>query len=399
MNEPTRQAGYRYEIRPTAEQVDALWRTFSHCRVAYNFAVGRRKDLWKYERCKITATELDAEWTDVKARNAWLFDSSAAAQQQALADASKAFVNWWAGRAKAPRFKGKKRRERWASARWVRTGFRLRGTGRDQVLYLAGVGELKVLWSRDLPSDPSSVTVRCTPTGRWFVSFRVEVRPAELPITTTTVGIDLGVGDRLWTTSDGEIVENPRHLRRSEKRLARTQRHVSRKQVGSRRWKRTQRRVAKLHERTTNRRKDYQHKQTTALVRRANVATQADRPKAWMRSKNLGKSTADAAPGRTFSLIDYKADWYGRDRGRVGQFIRTTGVCPDDGAKTKLSLSERVFTCPSCGVVHDRDYASARVILVLAQWDAGRDTKDAASVSGQEDRPPAQPGPSQGMAA
>ena len=188
---------------------------------------------------------------------------------QACQDARRAYRNWFDSmsgkrhgrRVGAPRFRSK--RDNRQSVRLTRNGFTVRDNGR---VYVAKVGDLRVEWSRALPSTPSSCTVIREADGRYYVSFVVERDEQPLPPSTREVGVDLGPG-RLVVTSDGEIVDNPRHLRKAQRRLGRAQRALARKQRGSANRRKAVRRVAVLHRKVRETRLDAHHKLALRLVR------------------------------------------------------------------------------------------------------------------------------------
>ena len=198
---------------------------------------------------------------------AWLAEVASVALVQACQDARRAYRNWFdslSGQRKGrkvghPAFRRKHHRQ---SIRLTRNGFALHG----QRLYVAKVGDVKVEWSRALPSVPSSVTVIREPDGRYYASFVVERQATPLPACGGEVGIDLGLAS-LAVTSDGEVIQNPRFLRRKERRLAHAQRALSRTQKGSVNRDKARRRVAVLHRKVRESRLDHAHKAALQLVR------------------------------------------------------------------------------------------------------------------------------------
>ena len=226
---------YRYRLYPSPGQRRSLARVFGSARVVYNdclrlreecHAAGERISDTDVQRRVITLGKLTPE-------REWLAQASSVALVQACNDARRAYRNWFdslSGKRKGrrighPRFRSKRGRQ---SIRLTRNGFSLHG----RRLYVAKVGEIKVRWSRPLPSPPSSVTVICETDGRYYASFVVEREPAPLPRSDREVGVDVGL-HRLAVTSGGEIIANPRFLRAKQRRLARAQRALSRKQKGS----------------------------------------------------------------------------------------------------------------------------------------------------------------------
>jgi putative transposase len=301
---------------------------------------------------------------------------------QACNDARRAYRNWFdslAGQRKGrrvghPRFRRKRGRQ---SIRLTRNGFALH-SGR---LYVAKVGDIRVRWSRSLPSEPSSVTVIREADGRYYASFVVKRATAPLPACSREMGIDMGL-DRLVVTSDGEIVANPRFLRRKERHLARAQRALSRKRKGSANRARARRRVAVLHRKVREARLDHAHKTALRLVRDNQAVYAEDLAVSGLARTRLAKAVHDAGWSQLLRLIEEKAEHYGRRFRQIGRFEPTSQVCSACGAKDgPKPLSVRTWMCAACGVVHDRDVNAARNILA-----AGR--ADKSNACGGSARPP-----------
>jgi putative transposase len=236
-------------------------------------------------------------------------------------------------------------------------------------LYVAKVGELKVRWSRGLPSAHSSVTVIGEPDGRCYASFVVERHPAPLPACGREVGIDVGL-DRLAVTSDGEVITNPRFLRLKQRRLARAQRALARRRKGSANRAKARRRVAVAHRKVREARRDHAHKTALRLVRDNQAVYAEDLSITGLARTRLARSVHDAGWGQLLRLIEQKAEHYGREFHRIGRFVPTSQVCSacrtKDGPKP---LSVRAWACPACGAQHDRDVNAARNILAAGRAD------------------------------
>jgi putative transposase len=221
---------------------------------------------------------------------------------------------------------------------------------------------LDIRWSRPLPrgTKPSSVTVTKDPAGRYFVSFLVEEEIAALPVTPKTVGVDLGLHD-VVTLSTGEKTGNERFFRHDEKKLARAQRALARKQKGSKNREKARRKVAKLHARIADRRRDFLHKLTTRLIRDNQVACiESLQVKNMLGNHTLAKAIADVGWGELVRQLQYKASWYGRAVVAIDKFYPSSKRCSACGHLLgSLTLDVRQWTCPECGVVHDRDVNAA----------------------------------------
>jgi putative transposase len=361
------QVRYRYRIYPAPGQQRALARAFGCARVVYNDCL-RLRDACHAAGDKISDTEVQQRvitLAKLTPERAWLAEVASVALVQACQDARRAYRNWFdslSGQRKGrkaghPAFRRKHHRQ---SIRLTRNGFALHG----RRLYLAKVGDVKVEWSRDLPSVPSSVTVIREPDGRYYASFVVERQATPLPACDREVGIDLGLAS-LAVTSDGDVIPNPRFLRCKERRLARAQRALSRKWKGSANRDKARRRVAVLHRKVREARLDHAHKTALRLVR-DNQAVYAED----LCVSGLARSVADAGWSQLLRLIEEKAARYGRMFARIGRFEPTSQVCStcgvNDGPKP---LHVRAWACAACGTVHDRDVNAARNILAAGRAD------------------------------
>ncbi|WP_406224010.1 RNA-guided endonuclease InsQ/TnpB family protein [Streptomyces canus] len=257
---------FKYRFYPTGVQAAELSRTFGCVRLVYNKALEERTRAWYGEQRRLSYVQSSAALTAWKKTGelAFLAEVSSVPLQQALRHLQTAFGNFFAKRAKYPRYKSRKKSR--ASAEYTRSAF----TWRDGQLTLAKMADpVDIRWSRPLPegTEPTTVTVSRDAAGRWFVSLLCEDSIAPAAATTTTaVGLDAGITS-LVTLSTGEKVANPKHERRDRARLARAQRELSRKAKGSANREKARRRVAKVHARIADRRRDFLHKLSTRLVR------------------------------------------------------------------------------------------------------------------------------------
>jgi putative transposase len=298
------------------------------------------------------------------AERAWLGEVASVALVQACQDARRAYRNWFdslSGKRKGrkvghPRFRSRKDHRQ--SARLTRNGFALHG---DR-LYVAKVGDLRVRWSRLLPSVPSSVTVIREADGRYYASFVVEVAATPLPVVSQDVGLDLGLSV-LAATSDGELIANPRHLRRRERKLARAQRVLSRKQKGSANRAKARVRVAVQHRKVREARADHLHKTALRLVRDNQAVYVEDLAVSGLARTKLAKSVHDAGWATLVRLLEEKTERYGRSVFKVDRWFPSNQICSMCGVKDgPKPLNVRKWTCANCGSEHDRDVNAARNI-------------------------------------
>ncbi|MCL8014671.1 transposase [Streptomyces sp. AS02] len=351
---------FKYRFYPTDAQAAELSRTFGCVRKVYNMALSARTQAWtlRAERVNYNATSaMLTAWKKTE-ELAYLNDVSSVPLQQALRHLQMAFTNFFGKRAKYPRFKSRKKSRK--SAEYTSSAFRFR----DGELTLAKTTEpLNIVWSRPLPegAQPSTVTVSQDAAGRWFVSLLVEdpgVRA--FPATDAAVGVEAGL-DHLLTLSTGERVANPRHGRRERARLARAQRELARKAKGSANREKARRRVARIHARITDRRRDTLHKLTTRLVRENQTIVIEDLTvRNLLKNGRLTRAISDAAWSDFRGTLEYKARWYGREVIVVDRWFPSSRLCSNCGSlQEKMPLHIRTWTC-GCGVTHDRDVNAAR---------------------------------------
>ncbi|HEV2253738.1 MAG TPA: RNA-guided endonuclease TnpB family protein [Streptosporangiaceae bacterium] len=249
------------------------------------------------------------------------------------------------------------------SIRLARNGFRLHG----QRLYVAKVGNIKVEWSRDLPSEPSSVTVIREPDGRYYASFVVRCEATPLPTSDRDIGIDLGLAS-LVVTSDGEVIANPRFHRAAERRLRRAQRVLSRRRKGSANRVKARRRVAVIHRKVREKRLDHAHKLALRLVRDNQAVYAEDLAVSGLMRTRLARSVSDAGWSQLMRVIQEKAARYGRTFHKIGRFEPTSQVCSACGVRDgPKPLSVREWKCAACGTHHDRDVNAAKNILAAGR--------------------------------
>ncbi|MCD0449028.1 transposase [Actinocorallia sp. API 0066] len=354
---------FKFRFYPTPEQAVELARTFGCVRLVYNRMLEERTHAYQHEGRRVSYVESSALLTRWKRTEelAFLNEVPSVPLQQALRHLQAAFVNFWGKRAGYPVFKSKKKSR--ASAEYTRSGFRLR----DGQLTLAKMsGPLNIVWSRPLPegAEPTTVTVSRDPAGRWFVSLLCEDRIAPLEPVESSVGIDAGLTS-LVTLSTGEKILGPRNSRRDSRRLARAQQALSRKAKNSRNRDKARLRVARAHARIADRRRDSLHKLTTRLVRENQTVVIEDLAvRNLVKNHKLARAISDAAWRRLRSLLEYKADWYGRRLAVVDRWYPSSKLCSICGSQaTSMPLRVRDWTCAHCGTGHDRDINAARNIL------------------------------------
>jgi len=359
------QAAFHYRFYPTPEQENLLRRTLGCTRLVYNRALAARTEVWSERKEKVGYGETSALLTQWKhcTELEFLNDVSCVPLQQGLRHLQRAFTNFFAGRAKYPRFK---RKASGGSAEFTRSGFRYR----NGQVYLAKCSEpLPIRWSRPLPdgTTPSTITVKLTPSNQWYVSLLVDINIKPLPQSNARVGLDLGITS-LVTLSDGRKVNNPKTYQMQQRKLRRAQKALARKQPGSNNRYKARLKVARIHAAIANTRKDQLHKLTTQLIREnQTIAVEDLSVKNMVKNHKLAKAISDAGWGELVRQLVYKAEWYGRELVKIDRWFPSTKGCSSCGHRMdKLPLSVREWDCPKCRAHHDRDTNAALNILELA---------------------------------
>jgi putative transposase len=370
------QLRYRFRLEPTSSQQQALSRTFGCVRVVWNDALALSQRLHEQGEKYPGATALQKlVITDGKqtAERQWLSDAFSHALIQSVRDLDLAYRNWWkslSGKRKGPKLRAPrfKKRSSVQSARFTRQGFRVLDNSK---LRLSKVGDIKVRWSRDLPSDPSSCTIIKDAAGRYFASFVVEVDRPQLKPNGNTVGIDLGL-TTFAALSTGEKIDAPKPLRSALKRLRKLQRNLSRKTKGSNRRNRARVQVARLHARIADTRKDFLDKLSTRIIRENQTVVLEDlKVSGMIRNRKLARSIADAGWRQFRLLLESKALMYGRAVNIISTWEPTSqrcSACGELGGKKPLNI--RAWTCLHCGAEHDRDINAANNIAAAGQVEA-----------------------------
>jgi putative transposase len=356
------QKAYRYRLYPTTEQESLLRRTMGCVRLVYNKALDARTCGWYERQERIDFVETSSMLTGWKKQEDldFLNDVSSVPLQQGLRNLQKAFVNFWAGRAKYPNFKKK---HSGGSAEFTKAAFRWRD---GQVFLAKCIEALPIRWSRDLPEgcEPSTITIKLEASGRWFASLLVDTDIAQLPKSDKQIGLDMGITS-LIATSNGDKIANPKHFKQLRQKLKRVQKALSRKQKGSNNRHKAKFQVARVYAQITDTRKDFLHKLTTQLVRENQTIVVEDLAiKNMVKNHKLALAIGDASWGELIRQLAYKCEWYGRELIKIDRWFPSSKRCGSCGhVVDKLPLNIREWECPQCGMNHDRDINAANNIL------------------------------------
>jgi len=356
---------YRFRFYPTAEQAVMLARTFGCVRFVYDRMLKVRSEAWDQRKEKIGYDETSAMLTALKKmpEYAWLNEVSCVPVQQALRHLDVAFKNFFARRAGRPT---RKRKHGKQAAEYTTNAFRW--NGKDLTLAKMSA-PLDIRWSRRIPKGArlTTVTVSKDPAGRYFVSLLCDDAVAAKPPAKAKVGIDLGLS-HFAILSTGEKIEGPKALRKYKARLAKLQRQLAKKQKGSKRWGKLKLKIARLHAKIADIRRDFLHKLSTRLVNENQViAVESLSVTELQKVKWTARLLADAGWYEFFRQLEYKARWYGRELIAIDKAYPSSRVCSECGhTLDALPLHVRQWTCPDCGAHHDRDINAACNILQAA---------------------------------
>ncbi|MDQ0713406.1 putative transposase [Streptomyces luteogriseus] len=367
-------ARYTYRLRVLSSARTALLAEWDRCRWIWNECIARSKKAHQDgEKCG--PAMMDKMLTEARAVTPWLAEGSSVPQQQLIRDFGKARAKALKDikdrlpmrqRAGMPRYK--KKREADPTLNYTRRGFRLK----DGRLHLAGNIVLTVVWSRELPAEPSSVRVYRDNVGHWYASFVVPAVVEQLPETGAVLGVDWGVRETATTTSDAHDLPHAEHGKKSSERLTRYDRMMARRkpkkgQAASKGYREAKKLRVKAYQKIARQRQDTARKWAKKVVRDHDaIAVEDFRPKFLART-TMARKAADGAIGATKQALIEMGRKHGRDV-RLVHPAHTTMDCASCGARTKhaLPLSERTYTCTACGAVSPRDKNSARVMLIRA---------------------------------
>lgn len=363
---------YQYRLYPTRDQEVLIAKHLGCCRYVYNWALDRKNLAYHDDGISLSGYDLMKQLPALKAELPWLKEVNAQSLQQSIHHLSRAFTNFFEGRADEPTFKKKHAPEQAFTVPQSYTVDFEQGT-----VKLPKIGAIKTVFHRRFEGRMKTATVICRSTGRYLISIVVEdgrkpPHPAD-PIPDQTVGIDLGL-THYAVLSTGEKVANPNYLKNTQTRLAVLQRRLDRKQKGSKNRGKARLKVARCHQKIADQRRDFQHQLSSRLVRENQaLAVESLNVDGMVKNHSLAGAISDAGWGSFVSMLAYKCQEAGKTLLKIGMFEPSSKTCSVCGYwKTDLTLKDREWACPECGTHHDRDLNAAINIKQFALAGAER---------------------------
>lgn len=371
---------YKYRLFPNEEQRVLIEKHFGCTRFVYNFMLNKRIETYEKEKQTISRNNLIKLIPSLKSNEetSWLSEVNSQSLQSSVINLDVAYTSFFKQKNGFPKFKSKHvSNQSYQIPQFTKVDFE------TKTIQVPKIKNLKFDAHRKFEGEVRTCTISRTPTNKYYISILVEdgqVLPTKVPMDEdTTIGIDLGLNHFL-TTSRGEKISNPHFLKNKLKALKRSQRNLSRKKEGSNNRKKAKLILARKHEKVANERRDFHHKVSTALVRdnqtntlvmeKLDINSMTDRKlRKWKREHNIdclnkkgSASVYDVGWGNFVAMIKYKCDWYGKNFIQIGQYEPSSKLCSCGKINHQLKLSDREWTCVTCGTSHDRDILASNNI-------------------------------------
>ena len=361
---------YRYRIYPNKKQEEQIQKTFGCCRFVYNQTLSYRKEIYETNGKSMSKYDCICYVCKVlKKQYEWLKDVDKWALENSVKNMDTAYQNFFNRKTGFPKFKEKRYTKKSYTTNCDKCGsgekYNIEIDTIKGMIKIPKVKWVKAKISRIFDGKIKSATISQVPSGKYFVSVLVEEKQEERIKLNKKIGIDLGIKD-LVITSDGEKYDNPKIIKIYEKKLAKEQKRLCKKNKGSKNWEKQRIKIARIYEKIHNSRIDNLHKISHKLINENQVIVVEDlNVKEMFQNKKIAKILGDISISKFINMLEYKARWYGRKLIRIGRYYPSSQLCSNCGYQNKEAkdLSIRSWECPKCNHLHNRDYNAANNIL------------------------------------